>query len=449
MVRHLYESLQYLQLAKTAPFRLMVLYTYYPPLTYLVSAPFYLVFGTSITTAVAANSLFLLVGVLAVYGIGRRVADSTVGLLAALLFATSPLIATQFKEFQIDGPLAAMTAVSLWLLVISPDLKKRRVSIGLGLVIGLSLLTKWTFPGIIALPFTYAATLALVRSYRERSYDRIINLVLIGVIAIAIDYAWYYPHLHQLRLDIAANNGPAAAREGDPTGLSLASLSFYASNLLNVQLYLVPTILFLVGLWHALRKRTHQLNLLLALIAGTYVFFTIVSNKDPRYTLPMIGAIAVIAVYWTKALKRRPRIITQSAIAAYAVITFWAISFGMPFLPKAVAVTTKQNSLTLWAQHGYIIAQPSGQDWHLEPAFRIASGSSLAYNGPDTIWFNSYAMLYYATKYNVAMQASPNQAHYYLVRTKASSPKALSGYNQISRYTLPDDGTVTLYRSVR
>ena len=218
MARHLYESLQYLQLAQTSPLRLMVLYTYYPPLIYLMAIPFYLAFGTSVTAAVAANSCFLIIGCLAVYGIGRKVGNSTIGLLAALVFATSPLIATQFKEFQIDGPLAAMTAATLWFLVNSPDFKHRLNSVGLGALIGLSLLCKWTFPGIIALPLVYSMGLAVVRSYRERNLTRLINIGLAAVIVIAIDYAWYYPHLHQLRLDVSANNGPAAAREGDPAG---------------------------------------------------------------------------------------------------------------------------------------------------------------------------------------------------------------------------------------
>jgi 4-amino-4-deoxy-L-arabinose transferase-like glycosyltransferase len=446
MGRHLYGSLQYLQLAKLAPFRLMALYIYYPPLIYLVTIPFYLIFGTSLTTAVAANSCFLVVGALAVYGIGRRVGNRTIGLLSALVYATSPLIATQSKEFQIDGPLAAMTAVTVWLLIRSPDFKNRLNSLGVGILIGLSLLCKWTFPGIIALPLAYAVGLAAIRSYRERDLSRLINIALAAIIVVAIDYAWYIPHLHQLHLDTAANNGPQAAKEGDPTGLSLRALSYYALNLLNVQLYLVPTVLFLIGLWYALKRRSHELNLLLALIAGTYLFFTIVSNKDPRYTLPFIGAIAVIAVFWTQYLKRRPRLIVQGAIAIYAILTFWAMSFGLPLLPKAVAFTANDARITLWAQHGYIISQPSGQNWHLEPAFQAAAGSTLAYSGPDTIWFNSYAMMYYATKEDVTIVASPSQARYYLLRT-AQRPIAIpKGFIQLTQHPLPDGGTVTLYR---
>ncbi|MER3412370.1 MAG: 4-amino-4-deoxy-L-arabinose transferase, partial [Thermoleophilia bacterium] len=79
------------------------------------------------------------------YGLGRRLWGRGTGLLAALLVATSPMLASLFKDFMLDAPLTAMTALALYLLVRSQELARRGASIALGVACGLGMLTKWSF----------------------------------------------------------------------------------------------------------------------------------------------------------------------------------------------------------------------------------------------------------------------------------------------------------------
>ena len=96
-------------------------------------------------TAQAVIWAFLVVGTLAVFGVGRRLLDADAGLLAAFLFATAPFVVFMLLNFQLDLPLAAMVALALYTLVRTEDLALRRWSLGLGLVLGLGMLTKPPF----------------------------------------------------------------------------------------------------------------------------------------------------------------------------------------------------------------------------------------------------------------------------------------------------------------
>jgi hypothetical protein len=264
-------------------------------------------------------------------------------------------------------------------------------------------------------------------------------------IAAAIAWYWYYSHRHQLRIDVFANNGDQARLEGDPTGLSVAALTYYAKNLLDVQVYLVPVLLLAVGVWRAVVRRSHGLMLLLALLVGTYGFFSLVSNKDARYTLPFMAAVAVLATFWTGELPQRWRAWAQGAVAAYAAVTFWAMSFGMPGLPAAVMVANGAAPVTLWAQHGYIIGPPTHEDWHLEEALRLAQHSTLVYGGPDTVWLNSWGIAYYAAKYGVELAPSPTAAKFVLLRTEDDETDPTMGA-VAQHHRLPDGTYLTLYR---
>jgi len=71
-------------------FTALTLSDYYPPLVHLTVAGFYQLFGVSMDVAATANSLYLVLLLLAVYGIGERLAGPWVGLLSALSFRCCP-----------------------------------------------------------------------------------------------------------------------------------------------------------------------------------------------------------------------------------------------------------------------------------------------------------------------------------------------------------------------
>jgi len=87
--------------------------SFYPPIVTCAAGLLYFALPIVPLTAQAVIWAFLVVGTLAVFGLGRRLLDADAGLLAAFLFATAPFVVFMLLNFQLDLPLAAMVALSL------------------------------------------------------------------------------------------------------------------------------------------------------------------------------------------------------------------------------------------------------------------------------------------------------------------------------------------------
>lgn len=448
---HLTNSLSYQAAFKSGQLTaLLQSYHYYPPLVYWVATLFYEVLGTSITIAVLSNLVWISLLVFATYGLGRILYDRRAGLLAAIFVISTPMLVSQFKEFQLDAPLTAMVAVALYLLIKSNGFRHRDFTVALGASVGLGLLTKWTFPFIMALPVLTAIIQAGWYGYRHKDYGWTFNLAFAALLAYAIASPWYITNHLQLHADLVNNGVSQGAREGDPAVASWASISYYWLNLLNFQLYLVPLVAFGAGLvasWRRPRLRLQAFYPLL-LIIGTIGFFTVLRNKDARYTLPMLPAVAVVAVGWISGLERRWRQWLSIGVVAYSLLAFSILSFGLSLLPSQVVIMAGRQPLTLFAQQGYIIGAPTSENWHMEELFQIiertqAPAKTLTYAGPDTIWFNGLALNYYAQLYNVSLLSGRNQ---FLAVREPSGNYPIDGYNLLNEWRLPDGQWLRLYQ---
>jgi hypothetical protein len=108
--------------------------SFYPPIVTCAAGLLYFVLPVVPLTAQAVMWAFLVVGTLALWGLGRRLLDADAGLLAAFLFATAPFVVFSLPNFQLDLPLAAMVALALYVLARSEELGLPRSAIGLGVV---------------------------------------------------------------------------------------------------------------------------------------------------------------------------------------------------------------------------------------------------------------------------------------------------------------------------
>lgn len=242
-----------------------------------------------------------------------------------------------------------------------------------------------------------------------------------------------------------ANGAPQAALEGDPQIGTWAGDFYYLNNFVDQQVFLIPALLLLLSLgvvaWR--RPRRPGLPESLLLIGGMYIVFTYLPNKDARYTLPMLPAIAVVSAYGLTYLRGRWWVTASALVALYSIFMFSVISFGASALPAAVNLPLGTESLTLFAQRGYIIGPPTHENWELAAVMAFvghqAPGQrSLSYSGPDTIWFNSWDLTYYGQLDNVVLT---NKSAYQLERTVGLPTRSKS----ILQRRLPDGTTLSLY----
>ncbi len=201
--RHLIESLVYNDLlSQVSPqtlFDAWVYSGYYPPLFHLAMVGFYKLFGISMDVAASVNTVFLVVLLVAAYGVGSRIGGRGVGLLSAFVTATLPMIFGMSRYTYIEFALTATVALSMWLLLLSEGFDRKRYSLLFGLSVGLGLLTKWTF-SLFVFPALLVVVLRTGVLSRARQSLRALHLdrkwmTVSAVLGAVFTMLWYLPNV--------------------------------------------------------------------------------------------------------------------------------------------------------------------------------------------------------------------------------------------------------------
>ena len=286
---------------------------FYAPLVHLITAAVFLVLGASRLTGIAVNLVSLAVLLLSVSWIGRRLySQQGEGVVASredslALAVVAPLLATSYHfsawllhDAFLDYPLTAIVALSFALLIRAGDFKEWRPALMFGISAGLGMLTKQTFAFFLVLPALYITLRVLL----SRDLKALGNLALAGIAAAALASIWYWPHLHHV-IEIYQVNKQAAVSENEAPLFTFFSNLFYPHALLSTQMQLPFGLLFLGGLIYSLARRRAESVMLYLWLLGGIASFTMVANKDARYTLPVLPAAALISVCWLSAWKAR------------------------------------------------------------------------------------------------------------------------------------------------
>jgi 4-amino-4-deoxy-L-arabinose transferase-like glycosyltransferase len=469
MGAHLQKSLLYSWYLTTLNlWEFVTAYSFYPPLVYWVTVPFYVVFGSSINIAVTSiDVVFLSVLIFSVYGIGTYLWSRRVGLLSALAITCTPYVATMGKEYTLDVPLTAMAALGLYLLLRAEGFTNRTYSLCFGAAFGLGMLTKWTYPLLFLAPLLLAAGRIVLSLYREKDWTPLQNAVLAGLISFFVCGYWYVGHFRAFLSDFERFNVPMQEIEGEPAVGTAASNLYYLYGLLNEQLYLIPVLLLITGLGIlAIKRDALARNAdLLVYCVGIYIAFSLLANKNVRYSLPILVGIIPLCLYWFDLIpSKRIRGLISAAVVCYSLAIFILVSFGSFSLPREVSFNVAgMFPLTVYSEQGHVSGPPSDERWHMEDMVQAvvndpANPKTLSYSGPDTIWFNSESLKYYSTLYGVeyfykvkflsgsyGVNFPDKDSRYVAVRSN-EEVEPEGDLTSLKRYTLPDESHLILYR---
>lgn len=385
---------------------------YYAPFVHLVSAVVFLILGASKLTGIGVNLLSLAALLWAVASISRRLYSTTNGsvssaplalsVLPALLAACYHFSAWLLHDAFLDFPLTAVVTVSFALLIRADDFRVRRNALWFAVAAGIGMLVKQTFAFFLVLPAIYV----LIRVLRTRDRRAILNLALALAVLTLIAAVWYGPHLQDV-IAIYRENQHAAANENEAPLFTFDSNFFYVHALISMQIQLPLAVIFAIGLVYSLvRCRNKSLILYLWILSGI-VSFAMVANKDVRYTVPILPAVALLSVCWLREFRPRPANVktTRRAAAALktalvAAIATWAlVSFFNAQWPKpgwGTAIDTPRYRWMVFARNYYgFDHRPLDDDWSVSEIVRavanfrkqdsMASGASPAGQSPPVL----------------------------------------------------------------
>ncbi len=272
---------------------------YYPPLVALVGAAAGGVCGNTADGFTTAMLPFLLLLLAATYRLGLAVhrGDRLAALAGAALVVGAPLVARESRQFMYDMPLAALVAATAWALGESPWRGRRWV--GVGVLIGLGMLVKWTFPFYTLAPL--ALSLAGSRAGARARRGVAAKAVALGFVVCA---GWYLPNFNFLRhaLFHAAYTGSDIV---DAPLASWGAILFYPVALPSMIGW--PAVLLAVAGAVALVRAPATRRWAWTVVVPL-VIVTLLRNKQPRYFMPALPFILVgvgAAVQWITAPARR------------------------------------------------------------------------------------------------------------------------------------------------
>jgi hypothetical protein len=279
--------------------------SFYPPLVPCAASLVYRLMPSDAAAAQVTILLFLGLGMVATYLLGRRFFDPTASLVAAVMFATAPFVVFSTLNFQLDLPLAAVAALFLYVLLRTEEFRSIPWSVAAGVVGGVGLLTKPPF-AVFALPP------ALVLAWPALRRRRPGPLLAAAAVALALCLPWYGLRAFGLPAQLLNRSFRQAAEQGSPPVGTLAGFLAYPRSFAS-QLGALAVLLFLGGLYRAARRHP----ILVVACLAPFGVLLLIQNKNPRYTLPLLPVASLIAAETVAPLGAR----AGQALAALVLVT--------------------------------------------------------------------------------------------------------------------------------
>ena len=359
----------------------------YPPLYHSIVAVSYLLFGKTIDAAQWANLPAIAILLIATYGIGRTLLKPFAAAIAAMIVSFYPLLVWLSRETLIDYWLTSLVALAIWMLIRTDEFTNQRRSMIFGVVCGFGMLTKWTFVLFVILPALWFAR------------KQMKNAAIAGSIAIGIS-AYWYASAEPALFNLLSINATQSVSEGDPGRFSLDALTFYIRTLEGSQLFLPLFVVFVAGFLLLLFNFNRAWMPVVLWIAGGWLGLLLFQNKDPRYTAPLLPAIALITAQVFQKKEFLSALLIPLLLGQH-----YLVSFGVPQLPPAVVLAKGGDGpvayhWNLYTQSYFGWGPPGREDWKIEYVLqRMTSRGGPVQLGmvPDIPRFDNLAFEFYIT----------------------------------------------------
>ncbi len=320
--------------------------TKYPPLPYILAVPFQMLFGQGNDQALLMNLLLTGVLIWAVFSLGKRLFNPTVGCYAAAITLLMPRIFLFRLHYITDYTLVVTTVASFTCLTHWYFAEKRSVqwgwAIAFGFCLGLAMLTKQSCLFFLFIPICWAITI----NFRNKQWEKLLQLVVSGITSLPVWLGWYSTNFIYIFSLFEVVNDIAPAAEGDPKLNTLAAWIYYWKDLPSAVswILLLPPI---VGLILHLAKKLPSRKAIYGLpekeslmwlgiyFGASYLIFSGFYNKDTRYIMPYLPIVAVFLGYGLTQWRGKWQPVRWGTIAL--AVAFWLMQlFPIPVIAGLV-----------------------------------------------------------------------------------------------------------------
>lgn len=380
---------------------------FYPPFFHLFLVPFSLLFGFALDTAIVANSLYLTVAILSTYGIGKFFSNRTAGLIAGFLISCYPFMVNMSREYLISVMLTATVTLTYFLFLKSKYFESKTFTLLFSIVFASGLMIKWTFliytlPAILAGLFSGTLSpqkrmmqclyymgmvfallflplcifilgnisglfllaefvlIGILEKYYARellSPQKLLNVISLSCISVLICFPWYAHNLINISIGVSKFGFPAEVLKGS-MDWNLPVWGYYlemTERQMGIPLFLI----FVFSFIFLLIKKDKSNRIIFAWALLPLIVFTFINNKDSRYTMPALPAMALISSLALTQIQSYP---WRKSLYALTGIFGLATSIYVGFI-------IGNFSLPVWG--GLLIAYkntPITQNWPIDQA---------------------------------------------------------------------------------
>ncbi|MBU1628046.1 glycosyltransferase family 39 protein, partial [bacterium] len=402
-------------------------------LFYSFVLPSYIFFGISSDVAVITSSLFHLLITIFTYLVGARLTSNKTGLIAALICSLYPIIFNMSRQYSPNPAFVFFILMTIYFLLKTEGFVSRKYSLLAGIASGFALLLGYTNGTFIIAGYISEGW----KIYRmDKKKDSLINLTISIVISFIMSFWWYLLHWDTLLKTNQFIRLQFGTLAGSSEIFSLNSLLHYSACLIYGQIYLLPTILAVIGLVFYIIKKKEERFLTILWIAIPYVFFTLAYEaKNTRYTMPYLPLLAICTSYMLCSIKGKA--LRRSVIGLVLIHSFLVhilSSFEFKGIPGEVSYETSSKICYKIPLYGTLVwgrIKPDGGDYKLEEILLMIDGDfkneirnsrsaikkfTLLF-APESPYFRPVVTVYYAALWDIPMVILPiavRQFDYYI-----------------------------------
>ncbi len=225
------------------------------------------------------------------FAIAWRFLPDSRALAATLAFCAAPGLQDLLTTQLVDLAVVAWTAAAYWALLASEGFSQWLPSLAFGVLFAAGMLHKWSFFSYLLPAYVVAARALANRSSRPK-------VLAAAALSLALFAPWYWAHLAQLPTRLMQASSDAAVPFWK--GGAWAAYFQQSCGSLGPLLWLLG---FLGVLAPQYARRRENGWILAYWVVASYVFWTIVPNRQIRFLLPGLAPLAVgLAATWPRAL---------------------------------------------------------------------------------------------------------------------------------------------------